>query len=475
MATLAEAPQDSETTGGSAPAGAPRHWGEQRLTDADLAHIPGEAGWPVVGNTFTMLADPHAFAARMIATHGKVYKNRAFGGWQIALIGAEANELLLFNKDKIFSSEQGWGPVLDQLFPRGLMLMDFEHHRIDRRALSIAFKPEPMRHYSGALNRGIAREVAGWAGPQTFYPAIKKLTLDLAADSFIGLPWGPEADKINAAFVDMVQASVAPVRKPLPFTKMKKGVDGRAFLVDFFTKETLRRRAEGGGQDMFSQFATATREDGSLLPVDEVVDHMNFLMMAAHDTITSSATSLIYHLATNPEWQEKLREEIFAVTGGPDGEGNPRPLDYDDLGKLELTEMAFKESLRMIPPVPSMPRRALREFEYGGYRIPAGASVGINIYWTHHSEEYWDNPFTFDPLRFTPDQVKARHKYAWVPFGGGAHMCLGLHFAYMQVKILLAQLLQRYRIEAAEGYKPGWQDWPIPQPRDGLKVTFAPL
>lgn len=470
MATLAQAPRPAD-----APADTPRHWSEGRLSETDLAHIPGEAGWPLVGNTFTMLADPHGFAQRMIATHGKVYKNRAFGGWQVALIGAEANELLLFNKDKIFSSEQGWGPVLDQLFPRGLMLMDFDHHRIDRRALSIAFKPEPMRHYSAALNRGIAREVAHWQGDMRFYPAIKKLTLDLAADSFIGLPWGPEADRINAAFVDMVQASVAPVRKPLPFTKMKKGVDGRAFLVDYFTRETLRRRAEGGGQDMFSQFATATREDGSLLPVDEVVDHMNFLMMAAHDTITSSATSLIYHLATNPEWQEKLRAEIMAVTCGPDGSGEPRALDYDDLAKLELTEMAFKESLRLVPPVPSMPRRALKAFEYGGYRIPAGAMVGINIHWTHHSAEYWDNPEVFDPMRFTPDEVRARHKYAWVPFGGGAHMCLGLHFAHMQVKILLAQLLQRYRIEAEPGYAPAWQDWPIPQPKDGLKVTFTRL
>lgn len=471
MATLA-APTPSGTD--AEPAAFP-HWSRGNLTEADLAHIPGEGGWPLVGNTLKMLADPHGFVAARIAKYGKVYRNRAFGGWQVALLGAEANELLLFNKDKIFSSEQGWGPLLDQLFPRGLMLLDFDHHRIDRRALSIAFKPEPMRHYSAALNRGIAREVAGWAGPRLFYPDIKKLTLDLAAESFIGLPWGPEADKINEAFVDMVQASVAPVRKPLPFTRMKKGVDGRAFLVDYFTKETLRRRKEGGGQDMFSQFATATREDGSLLPVDEVVDHMNFLMMAAHDTITSSATSLIYHLATNPEWQEKLRAEIMAVTGGPDGSGEPRPLDYNDLGKLDLTEMAFKESLRMIPPVPSMPRRALKEFEYGGYRIPAGAMVGINIYWTHHSEEYWDKPFTFDPMRFTPDQVKARHKYAWVPFGGGAHMCLGLHFAYMQVKILLAQLLQRYRIEAAAGYNPDWQDWPIPQPKDGMKVTFTPL
>ncbi|MBX7497120.1 cytochrome P450 [Qipengyuania sp. 6B39] len=451
------------------------HWSDHRIDDADLAHIPGEGGWPVVGNTFRMLADPHAFTRRMVDTYGRVYKTKAFGGWQVALIGADANELLLFDRGKNFSSEQGWGPILDKLFPRGLMLMDFDHHRADRRALSIAFKPEPMRHYSGSLNRGIARQVEAWGtGDMRFYPSIKELTLDLAADSFIGIEWGPEADKINRAFIDMVQAAVAPVRHPLPFTQMKRGVDGRKFLVEYFTRETHRRRAEGGGQDMFSQFATATHEDGSLMPVDEVVDHMNFLMMAAHDTITSSATSLVWLLAKHPEWQEKLRQEVEAVTGGPDANGKPRDLAYEDLGKLELTEMAFKEALRMIPPVPSTPRRALREFEYGGYRIPAGTHVGINAHFVHHEEEHWDNPWSFDPLHFTPDKVKARHKYAWVPFGGGAHMCLGLHFAYMQVKILMAQLLPRYRIELVGG-DPEWQAWPIPKPKDGLQIRLEAL
>ncbi|EDL48411.1 cytochrome P450 [Erythrobacter sp. SD-21] len=452
----------------------PTHWTEGAPSAVDLAHIPGEGGWPLVGNTLKMLKDPHAFTRRMVEIYGRVYKNKAFGGWNVGLIGADANELLLFDRNKNFSSEQGWGPILDQLFPRGLMLMDFDHHRADRRALSIAFKPGPMRHYSGSLNRGIAQKVEDWGeGPMQFYPAIKTLTLDLAADSFIGIEWGPEADKINTAFIDMVQASVAPVRKPLPFTQMKRGVDGRKFLVDFFTAETHRRRAEGGGQDMFSQFATAEYEDGSLMPVDEVVDHMNFLMMAAHDTITSSATSLIWLLAKHPDWQEKLRQEVESVTGGIGADGRPRDLDYDDMGKLELLEMAFKEALRMVPPVPSTPRRALREFEFGGYRIPAGTHVGINAYFVHHEEENWDNPHAFDPMHFTPEKVKARHKYAWVPFGGGAHMCLGLHFAYMQVKILMAQLLPRYRIELVQ--EPDWQPWPIPKPRDGLRISLKAI
>ncbi|MFT6609930.1 MAG: hypothetical protein ACJA1G_002034, partial [Qipengyuania sp.] len=100
MATLA--PHQSAET-------APSHWQEGNPGDDALAHIPGEGGWPIVGNTFKMLADPHGQTRRMVEKYGRVYKNKAFGGWNVALIGAEANEMLLMNRDKIFSSEQGWG------------------------------------------------------------------------------------------------------------------------------------------------------------------------------------------------------------------------------------------------------------------------------------------------------------------------------------------------------------------------------
>ena len=445
------------------------HWSQPQPEHA-LDHIPGEDGWPIVGTTFQLLADPLGYGERMRAKYGNVYRNKGFGRRGVMLNGADANELVLFDRDKLFSSEQGWGPVLDQLFPRGLMLIDFDHHRADRRALSIAFKPEPMRHYADALNRGIAARVEQWGGEMLFYPAIKQLTLDLAADSFMGLPLGPEADQINKAFVDMVAASIGVVRKPLPFTAMGRGVAGRKYLAEWFTAETLRRRAEGGGQDMFSQFATATHEDGSLMPVDQVVDHMIFLMMAAHDTITSSATSLVWQLAKHPEWQDKVRAEIMALTGGV-----PRAITYEELGKLDLTEMAFKEALRLIPPVPSLPRRALRDFNFQGFTIPAGTGVGISPASVHLMAEHWPDPRRFDPLRFTPENSAGRHKYAWVPFGGGAHMCLGLHFAYMQIKLLMAHVLTRYTIELEPGYTPEWQPWPIPKPKDGLKVTFKPL
>ena len=445
-----------------------RHW-LPRNPDQALDHIPGEDGMPIIGNTLEQLGDYRGFTDRMVAKYGRVYRNNSFGGRSVALHGPEANELIMFDREKIFSSEQGWGPVLNLLFPRGLMLMDFEKHRADRKILSVAFKPEPMRHYADSLNEGIRSRIGQWSGKTfKFYPAIKELTLDLAATSFLGIPWGPEADKVNKAFVDMVQASIGVVRVPLPFTAMGRGAKGRAFLVDYFGKMVPERR-EGSGEDMFSQICRTRDDDGEYMSVEAIVDHMNFLMMAAHDTITSSITTLVWELARHPEWQDKLREEMLSVA--PAGEG----VGHNSLGQLEMTEWAFKEALRLVPPVPSFPRRALKDFEYGGYLIPAGTSVGVSPAYTHMMAEHWPEPEKFDPMRFSPEVARERHKYAWVPFGGGAHMCLGLHFAYMQAKIFFHHVVTTHRIVVAEGYAPEWQVLPIPRPKDGLTVSFVPL
>ncbi|NCN84006.1 MAG: cytochrome P450 [Sphingomonadales bacterium] len=446
------------------------HWVAPPSED-QLAHIPGEQGLPFVGTTLKVIKDPIGFGKYMFERYGSVYRTYSFGKQNVMLLGADATELVMFNKEKIFSSEQGWGPVLNNLFPRGLMLMDFERHRADRKALSVAFKPGPMKHHCAVLGEGILERVADWGGTEfEFYPAIKSLSLDTAASAILGIPWGPEADKINKAFVDEVQASVGIARSPIPFTKMWKGVKAREYLLEYFTPQVKERRAKGG-EDIFTQICLATHENGELLTEDEVVDHMNFLMMAAHDTITSSATSMTYLLAKHPEWQERLREECLAVA--PAG----TTLTLEQLGKLELTEMAFKESLRMIPPVPSIPRRALKEFTFRNYTIPAGTNIGISPQFVHKMEKHWPEPEKFDPLRFTPENSAGRHKYAWVPFGGGAHMCLGLHFAYMQIKILMHAMLTQNRVVLQGGpdYEPKWQVFPIPQPRDGLPVRLERL
>jgi ABC-type transport system substrate-binding protein len=271
MATLAEAPRSADTAAASE---APRHWGEGRLSEADLAHIPGDAGWPVVGNTFTMLANPPGFAERMIKTHGKVYKNRAFGGWQIALIGAEANELLLFNKDKTFSSEQGWGPVLDQLFPRGLMLLDFDHHRIDRRALSIAIDRRAIvdRVMEGAaipagqfLPEGVYTHVPGVTPPpfdpdgarrllsEAGYPQGFRIQLNGPNDRYVN-----DARIIQAIGQMWTRIGVRTTVEAQPWTTFV----GRAGRADFSAHLIGWGSNPDGSHPLRNILATQTREKG---------------------------------------------------------------------------------------------------------------------------------------------------------------------------------------------------------------------
>ena len=211
----------------------------------------------------------------MAAAYGPVYRSRVLGETSLSLLGPEANELVLFDQTKLFSSTHGWEPILGRLFPRGLMLLDFEEHRLHRRALSVAFKSGPMKSYLAQLDAGIASRVARWRqqppGAMLFYPAMKQLTLDLAATSFLGTDIGPEVDEVTTAFIDMIAASVSPVRTPWPGTQMARGVKGRARIVAFepepgnFARLAFNVAANPGQTFAVSGLFSASDVDGDTL------------------------------------------------------------------------------------------------------------------------------------------------------------------------------------------------------------------
>ena len=433
-----------------------------------LDHIPATGGLPLFGNTFEFIRDPFAFHQRRIEMFGPVYRFSVFGGQTVALNGAAGLETVLMDRDKIFSSRKGWN-VLEQLFSDGLMLRDFDDHRAHRRVMQAAFKPAPMQDYVSRMNDGIAEAMRRWAATPKFrfYDGIKKLTLDLGASVFLGVDMGPEAQKLNQAFIDEVAASIAVIRRPIPGTQMWRGVKARAFLRAYF-RDLIAERRRAGGDDMFSQLCRAESDDGRMFSDEEIVDHMNFLLMAAHDTTTSALTTMAWALATYPDWQEAVRKEVLEL-------GTER-LSYDDMGALDLTERVFKEALRLKPPVPFIPRFAVAPFSYGGYDIPAETSVVVTPGLTMIDPSLWTEPASFDPDRFSPNRAEDQsHRFAWAPFGGGAHKCIGMHFAIMQVKAFAFQFLRQYRIDLPADYAPRWQPIPIPKPRDGLPVTITRL
>lgn len=433
----------------------------------DLAHIPAAPQGLIFGNTLQILRDPVAFNRANIKAFGDMFRVNFLGEWRVSVVSADGLEYIFTDPDKVFSSESGWSTI-GELFPRGLMLRDFDDHRMHRRIMQAAFKKPAMDSYLEMMAPAMSALVADWPVGETFkfYPAIKDLTLRLGASVFMGLPVGaPETDALNKGFVDEIAATITVLRSRVPFTKYRRGLDARLRLTRRFAA-LIEERRKSDGQDFFSQMCRATDEDGKGWTDQEIVDHFNFLMMAAHDTTASALTAMIWALTEHPEWQERLAGEVADLGDGP--------FEGDMLNRMPLADLVFKESLRFVPPVPLIPRQAIKPFTLNGVDFPAGTYVTANVGGVLMSSRYFTEPEKFDPERFSPNRAEDRnHRFAWTPFGGGAHKCIGMHFSSMQVKMFLHAFLGRYSASSASTGPVDWKRLPIPQPKNGLPIRLA--
>jgi cytochrome P450 len=432
--------------------------------------IPVDNGLPILGHSIGMFRDVLGTVQALERRHGPIWKSHIGSASIVNILGPDALELVLKNRDGNFSSKLGWEFFIGQVFPGAIMAMDGDDHRYQRRIMQVAFRKSALRAYLEQMSPAIELGIGRWTSRQvtsiTVFPLIKQLTLDLAASVFMGIELGKDAAALNRAFVHTVAASLAFIRAPIPGLKMWRGVRGRKLLVERF-RELLPRKRAVHTSDFFSEFCHARSEQGEQFTDEEIVNHMIFLMMAAHDTTTSTLTTMMYLLAKHPEWQERLRDEARAL-------GKPQ-LDHDDLENVETMNLVMREALRMYPPLASMPRMCTRDTAFRDYLIPAGTMVGVFPIHTHHMPSLWTEPYRFDPERFSSARQEDKsHAFAWVPFGGGAHMCIGQHFATLQVKAIMHQLLLRYRWSVPAGYVMPYQLVPIAKPRDGLPIALTP-
>lgn len=441
-----------------------------RMPNRKLDHIPGDYGLPLIGDTFEFLRDFQGYLNRKESQYGRVFRGSIMFQRGVSLLGPDANEFVLRDREHIFSSRLAWNPILEKIFTDGLMLRDFADHKYHRRIMQQAFKKPALTHYMEGMNPHIAEKIRDWPQDREFqfFDAIKSLLLDVGASTFLGMEMGKEADRVNEAFVAAVDASLAVMRLPIPGTTWHRGIKGRRFLEEFMTGLIPEKRASES-TDFFSELCQAADEDTEAKLSDrDVMNHMIFLLFAAHDTTTSTLSSIIYALAKNPDWQEKLREEFLAL--------DKDSLEYEDLARVEKTTWVFREALRMHPPLPTIPRRVVEDVEWQGYTIPKNSLVNISPLHTHYMEEYWSNPYSFDPERFSPERAEDKqHFYQWIPFGGGHHKCLGINFAELQTKTFLFHFLRQYRVSVKPGYEMKYQLVPLAVPTDGLPVSIEKL
>ncbi len=438
-----------------------------------LSHLPGSYGWPFVGHALRARNDLLGFLRTQHDRYGKLSRT-GFGRQRTVLaLGPELSQKIFLDREQNFSNQMGYERNMAPFFGGGLMLRDFQEHRIHRRIMQSAFKFDTLKLYLPLMHEMLSAGMERWLQqPQVyFHHEIKELLLRVAARIFLGVKedMGDELQQLNTAFLDSVAALSSVVHINFPGFPFHSGRRGRRFLYSYFSARVPARRSSDSN-DMFTLFAHERDEAGELFSDDDVVRHVIFLTMAAHDTTTSALSSCMAELVQQPDWQQRLREESNDLLDGP--------LQYEDMAKLELMDRFMHETLRVHSPVPMSMRRTVRDCELGGKDIPAHSMVAVAPAFSHYMDDFWTEPERFDPERFAPEREEhKRHSFNYIPFGGGAHKCIGMHFAMMQIKCFLSNFLRDYEAELPAGYQLpiNFQHLPFPAPKDHLPLLIKKL
>ncbi|MGV9975274.1 cytochrome P450 [Nocardia beijingensis] len=433
-----------------------------------LLPVLGDAGAPLIGHSLRVFSDPLLWARNAFDNYGEVSWTNVYGRRAVSVLGPAALEVVWSNKDKVFSSEKGWEYWIGPFFRRGIMLLDFDEHLHHRRIMQQAFTRPRLISYLDLMRPGIERELESWRPESAFrlYDNVKQMLLHLATEVFVGAKLGPEAQRLEHAFERTVVGGQALIRTSAPGGKWSRGLHGRKLLEQYFRAQLPAKRA-GEGSDLFSVLCHATSDTGETFTDDDVVNHMIFVLMAAHDTSAVALSMLTYLLGKNPHWQQRLRAETIAL--GKDH------LDYEDLDRLPSMDLAFKETLRMYAPAGVLMRRTLADTEILGHYLPADTDIIIGAYPSMRLARWWPRPDEFDPERFADHRREDRvHRYAWSPFGGGAHKCIGLHFGGMTVKSIMHRMLLRYEWTVPADYQVPLTWGTGPTPDDGLPIDLRP-
>jgi cytochrome P450 len=192
----------------------------------------------------------------------------------------------------------------------------------------------------------------------------------------------------------------------------------------------------------------ASGPDGAPLSDAEIGDEVATFMVAGHETTANALSWTLALLSAFPWARQQLEAELDAVLGARD----PEPGDAD---KLPRTRAVVSEAMRLYPPAWTIERNALADDDVCGTAVPAGSLVAVPPYLIHRHPEFWPDPAGFDPCRFLPGGGAAgespgggpRHRYAYLPFGGGRRACVGASFAELETVLVLATIAQRYRLE----------------------------
>lgn len=279
---------------------------------------------------------------------------------------------------------------------------------------------------------------------------------------------GPHAvdTAVNYAFARLQNPFSPPTTWPTPTNRRFARV--MAALDEMMYGLIAERRAGEPRGDLLDMLLAAEDADtGERMTDRELRDEIITMFAAGHETTAITLTWTWYLLSRRPDVLARVQAEVDAALGG-------RTPTLADLPAMPYTLAVFEESMRLYPSAPIVPRLTSRDTVLGGHRLPAGSRVLVSLFHVHRDPRHWPDPERFDPERFDPAAKKGRHRYAYIPFGAGPHLCIGKHFALLEAHLLLASIAQRYELRHLP-YHPVAELASITlRPRYGMRMTMHP-
>lgn len=335
----------------------------------------------------------------------------------------------------------------------GLITSEGELHRRQRRLVQPAFHSQRLAGYATSMVRCAIDHAASWRGGETvdIHEEMMRLTLMIVGETLFSADLRNASsgvgDSLKVALASFLRVNSPMAQFVAPYRKraMKVAAEARKKIVAVLQGIIDEHRADPDKYDDMLSMLMQASEGSQHMSDDLLLDESLTLFLAGHETVANALSWMFYLLSQNPECEAKLRVELDAVLQG-------RAPALEDLQRLQYTTQCFKEALRIYPPVWVIVRDAVTAYRVADMDIPAGTLLLLSTFATHRDPRWWPEPLKYDPDRFGPDAAP-RPRFAFYPFGAGTRNCIGENFAMMEGVLLLATILQRWKMDFLPGQK----------------------
>ena len=435
---------------------------------------PGPRGLPFVGDALAFGYYPLRFLRRLERRYGRMASIHLGHHPFVLLFRPEQVRYVLMEHPRNFTSSEV-NATLRRLLGNGLLNMDGEEHRQHRRIVQPAFHKRRVESYVRIMVDYTREQLDQWQPGSTTDIArdMRRLTLRIVTQALFDVDLNTEGPEVSQAFSDIIDTPNSPLEvlgRWMPFLRSDRDrrIAARDRLDAFVYNLIAQRRAEGRDRGDVLSMLLNTPDAGDEMSDQQVRDHIMTLMAAGHETTTHTLSWTFYLLSRHPITYKKLLAELHSILAGRD------PL-VEDLPDLTYLDWVVNESWRMYPPAWLQGRRAVEAFDLDGYHLPAGIFVLYSQWVLHYLPDIWGDPFVFRPERWDAHNGQKVPQGAYIPFGGGPRICIGMPFALLEARLQLATILQRYAPRLVPGHRVVLSPQVTLRPKYGMKVVLEPV